>query len=140
MALERTFSIITPDATRRNLTGKSIDRFESNGLRIVASKRIRMTRAQAEGFYGVHRERPFFADLVEFMISGPVVVQVLEGDNAILKNRDIMGATNPADADEGTIRKDFAESIDANSVHGSDAPETAAEEIKFFFSDDELVG
>ena len=140
MALERTFSIIKPDATRRNLTGKIIDRFESNGLRIVASKRIRMTRAQAEGFYGVHRERPFFADLVEFMISGPVVVQVLEGDNAILKNREIMGATNPADADEGTIRKDFAESIDANSVHGSDAPETAAEEIKFFFSDDELVG
>ena len=140
MALERTFSIIKPDATRRNLTGKIIDRFESNGLRIVASKRIHLTREQAEGFYGVHRERPFFADLVEFMISGPVVVQVLEGDNAILKNRDIMGATNPADADEGTIRKDFAESIDANSVHGSDAPETAAEEIKFFFSDDELVG
>jgi nucleoside-diphosphate kinase len=140
MALERTFSIIKPDATRRNLTGKIIDRFESNGLRIVASKRIHLTREQAEGFYGVHRERPFFGDLVEFMISGPVVVQVLEGDNAILKNREIMGATNPADADEGTIRKDFAESIDANSVHGSDAPETAAEEIKFFFSDDELVG
>jgi nucleoside-diphosphate kinase len=140
MALERTFSIIKPDATRRNLTGKIIDRFESNGLRIVASKRIHLTREQAEGFYGVHRERPFFGDLVEFMISGPVVVQVLEGDNAILKNREIMGATNPADADEGTIRKDFAESIDANSVHGSDAPETAAEEIKFFFSDDELFG
>jgi len=140
MALERTFSIIKPDATRRNLTGKIIDRFESNGLRIVASKRIHLTREQAEGFYGVHRERPFFGDLVEFMISGPVVVQVLEGDNAILKNREIMGATNPADAEEGTIRKDFAESIDANSVHGSDAPETAAEEIKFFFSDDELVG
>ena len=140
MALERTFSIIKPDATRRNLTGKIIDRFESNGLRIVASKRIHLTREQAEGFYGVHRERPFFGDLVEFMIYGPVVVQVLEGDNAILKNREIMGATNPADADEGTIRKDFAESIDANSVHGSDAPETAAEEIKFFFSDDELVG
>ena len=140
MALERTFSIIKPDATRRNLTGKIIDRFETNGLRIIASKRIHMTREQAEGFYAVHSERPFFGDLVEFMISGPVVVQVLEGDNAILKNREIMGATNPADADEGTIRKDFAESIDANSVHGSDAPETAAEEIKFFFSDDELVG
>lgn len=140
MALERTFSIIKPDATRRNLTGKIIDRFETNGLRIIASKRIHMTREQAEGFYAVHSERPFFGELVEFMISGPVVVQVLEGDNAILKNREIMGATNPADADEGTIRKDFAESIDANSVHGSDAPETAAEEIKFFFSDDELVG
>ena len=140
MALERTFSIIKPDATKRNLTGKIIDRFESNGLRIVASKRIHMSRAQAEGFYAVHKERPFFNDLVDFMISGPVVVQVLEGDNAIAKNREIMGATNPAEADEGTIRKDFAESIEANSVHGSDAPETAAEEIKFFFSDDELVG
>ncbi len=140
MAIERTFSIIKPDATKRNLTGKIIDRFESAGLRIIASKRIQMTKAQAEGFYGVHKERPFFNDLVSFMISGPVVVQVLEGDNAVLKNRELMGATNPADADEGTIRKDFAESIDANSVHGSDAPETAAEEIKFFFSDDELVG
>ncbi|MCH1568799.1 MAG: nucleoside-diphosphate kinase [Alphaproteobacteria bacterium] len=140
MALERTFSIIKPDATKRNLTGKIIDRFESNGLRIVASKRIHMTREQAGGFYAVHKERPFYNDLVDFMVSGPVVVQVLEGENAIAKNREIMGATNPAEADEGTIRKDFAESIDANSVHGSDAPETAAEEIKFFFSDDELVG
>ena len=140
MAIERTFSIIKPDATKRNLTGKIIDRFESNGLRIIASKRIHMTREQAGEFYGVHKERPFYSDLVDFMISGPVVVQVLEGENAIAKNREIMGATNPAEADEGTIRKDFAESIDANSVHGSDAPETAAEEIKFFFSDDELVG
>jgi len=140
MAIERTFSIIKPDATKRNLTGKIIDRFESNGLRIVASKRIHMTREQAGEFYGVHKERPFYNDLVDLMISGPVVVQVLEGENAIAKNREIMGATNPAEADEGTIRKDFAESIDANSVHGSDAPETAAEEIKFFFSDDELVG
>ncbi|MGB1463575.1 MAG: nucleoside-diphosphate kinase [Parvibaculales bacterium] len=140
MAIERTFSIIKPDATKRNLTGKIIDRFESNGLRIIASKRIHMTREQAGGFYAVHKERPFYNDLVDFMISGPVVVQVLEGENAIAKNREIMGATNPAEADEGTIRKDFAESIDANSVHGSDAPETAAEEIKFFFTDDELVG
>ena len=140
MALERTFSIIKPDATKRNLTGKIIDRFESNGLRVVASKRLHMSREQAEGFYAVHKERPFFGELVSFMISGPVVVQVLEGENAIAKNREIMGATNPADANEGTIRKDFAESIEANSVHGSDAPETAAEEIKFFFSDDEIVG
>ena len=140
MALERTFSIIKPDATRRNPTGKIIDRFETNGLRIIASKRIHMTREQAEGFYAVHSERPFFGELVEFMISGPVVVQVLAGENAILKNREIMGATNPAEADAGTIRKDFAESLEANSVHGSDAPETAAEEIQFFFSDDELVG
>ena len=140
MAIERTFSIIKPDATKRNLTGKIIDRFESNGLRIIASKRIHMTREQAGGFYAVHKERPFYKDLVDFMISGPVVVQVLEGENAIAKNREIMGATNPTEADEGTIRKDFAESIDANSVHGSDAPETAAEEIKFFFTDDELVG
>ena len=140
MAIERTFSIIKPDATKRNLTGKIIDRFESNGLRVVASKRLHMSREQAEGFYAVHKERPFFGELVSFMISGPVVVQVLEGENAIAKNREIMGATNPADADEGTIRKDFAESIEANSVHGSDAPETAAEEIKFFFSDDDIVG
>jgi len=140
MALERTFSIIKPDATKRNLTGKIIDRFESNGLRVVASKRLHMSREQAEGFYAVHKERPFFGELVSFMISGPVVVQVLEGENAIAKNRKIMGATNPADANEGTIRKDFAESIEANSVHGSDAPETAAEEIKFFFSHDEIVG
>ncbi|MEE3058642.1 MAG: nucleoside-diphosphate kinase [Pseudomonadota bacterium] len=140
MATERTFSIIKPDATARNLTGQIIARFEGAGLRIVASKRIHMTREQAEGFYAVHKERPFFNDLVSFMISGPVVVQVLEGDNAIARNREIMGATNPADADAGTIRKDFAESIEANSVHGSDAPETAAEEIKFFFTDAEIVG
>lgn len=140
MALERTFSIIKPDATRRNLTGQIIARFEENGLRVVASKRIQMTKEQAEGFYGVHKERPFFNDLVAFMTSGPVVVQVLEGENAIAKNREVMGATNPADAADGTIRKDFAESIEANSVHGSDAPETAAEEIKFFFTDAELVG
>ncbi|MEC7154429.1 MAG: nucleoside-diphosphate kinase [Pseudomonadota bacterium] len=140
MATERTFSIIKPDATARNLTGQIIARFEEAGLRIVASKRIHMTREQAEGFYAVHKERPFFNDLVSFMISGPVVVQVLEGDNAIVRNREIMGATNPAEADAGTIRKDFAESIEANSVHGSDAPETAAEEIKFFFTDAEIVG
>jgi nucleoside-diphosphate kinase len=140
MATERTFSIIKPDATARNLTGQIIARFEEAGLRIVASKRIHMSREQAEGFYAVHKERPFFNDLVSFMISGPVIVQVLEGNNAIARNREIMGATNPADADAGTIRKDFAESIEANSVHGSDAPETAAEEIKFFFADNELVG
>ena len=140
MATERTFSIIKPDATARNLTGQISARFEEAGLRIVASKRIHMTREQAEGFYAVHKERPFFNDLVSFMISGPVVLQVLEGDNAIARNREIMGATKPADADAGTIRKDFAESIEANSVHGSDAPETAAEEIKFFFTDAEIVG
>ena len=140
MATERTFSIIKPDANARKLTCQIIDRFEEDGLRIVASKRIHMTREQAEGFYAVHKERPFFNDLVSFMISGPVVVQVLEGDNAIMRNRDIMGATNPAEADAGTIRKDFAESIEDNSVHGSDAPETAAEEIKFFFTDAEIVG
>jgi nucleoside-diphosphate kinase len=140
MATQRTFSIIKPDATRRNLTGEIVARFEKNGLRIVASKRIHMSKEQAEGFYAVHKERPFFNDLVSFMISGPVVVQVLEGEDAIAKNREIMGATNPADAADGTIRKDFAESIEANSVHGSDAPETAAEEIKYFFSDDEIVG
>ena len=140
MALERTFSIIKPDATRRNLTGKVIAKFEEAGLRVVASKRIHMTQAQAEGFYAVHKERPFFGELVEFMISEPVVVQVLEGENAIAKNREVMGATNPAEADAGTIRKEFALSIGENSVHGSDAPETAAEEIKYFFSDDEIVG
>jgi len=140
MALERTFSIIKPDATKRNLTGKIVAKFEAAGLRVVASKRIQMTQAQAEGFYGVHKERPFFGELVEFMISEPVVVQVLEGENAVLKNREVMGATNPAEADAGTIRKEFALSIGENSVHGSDAPETAAEEIKFFFSDDEIVG
>lgn len=140
MAIERTFSIIKPDATRRNLTGKVIAKFEDAGLRIVASKRIHMSQAQAEGFYAVHKERPFFGELVEFMISEPVVVQVLEGEDAIAKNREVMGATNPADAAEGTIRKEFALSIGENSVHGSDAPETAAEEIKYFFNDDELVG
>ena len=140
MATQRTFSIIKPDATARNLTGKINAMIEDAGLRIIAQKRIHMTKDQAEGFYGVHRERPFFNDLVSFMISGPVMVQVLEGENAIAKYREVMGATNPENADEGTIRKTFAESIEANSVHGSDAPETAAEEIKFFFSDDEIVG
>jgi len=140
MALERTLSIIKPDATRRNLTGAIVDRFEKAGLRVVASKRMQLSTAQAEAFYGVHRERPFFRSLVDFMTSGPVVVQVLEGQNAIAKNREVMGATNPANAAPGTIRKDFAESIEANSVHGSDAPETAAGEIKFFFSDLEIVG
>ena len=140
MALERTFSIIKPDATRRNLTGKIIAKFEEAGLRVVASRRIKMTRAQAEGFYAVHKERPFFGELVETMTSGPVVVQVLEGENAIARNREIMGATNPANAAPGTIRKEFALSLGENSVHGSDAPETAAEEIKFFFTDDEIVG
>jgi nucleoside-diphosphate kinase len=140
MALERTFSIIKPDATRRNITGKIIDRIESADLKVVASKRIHMSRAQAEEFYGVHRERPFFGELVDFMISGPVVVQVLEGENAVAKYRDVMGATNPANAAPGTIRKDFAESIEANSVHGSDGPDTAATEIKFFFKDNEIVG
>ena len=140
MALERTFSIIKPDATKRNLTGKIIAKFEEAGLRIVASKRIHMSREQAEGFYAVHKERPFFGELVDFMISEPVVVQVLEGENAIAEYRKVMGATNPSEADAGTIRAEFAESIDANTVHGSDAPETAAEEIVFFFSEDEIVG
>lgn len=140
MAIQRTFSIIKPDATARNLTGKINTMIESAGLSIIAQKRIQMTKAQAETFYGVHKERPFFNDLVSFMVSGPVVVQVLEGENAIAAYREIMGATNPADAAEGTIRKMFAESIDANSVHGSDAPETAAEEVAYFFSGLELVG
>ena len=140
MATERTLSIIKPDATRRNLTGKITAMLEEAGLRIVASKRLHLTREQAEGFYAVHRERPFFNDLVAFMTSGPVVVQVLEGEDAINKNRAVMGATNPANADEGTIRKLYAESLEANSVHGSDGPDTAAEEIPFFFSDDEIVG
>jgi len=140
MALERTFSIVKPDATRRNLTGAVVAKLEEGGLRVVASKRIQMTQAQAEGFYAVHKERPFYGELVAFMTSGPVVVQVLEGENAIARNREIMGATNPDEAAEGTIRKLYAENIEANSVHGSDAPETAAEEIKFFFSDDEIVG
>jgi nucleoside-diphosphate kinase len=140
MALQRTFSIIKPDATARNLTGAINAKIEEAGLRIIAQKRIRLSREQAEGFYAVHKERPFFNDLVEFMISGPVVVQVLEGEDAIAKYREVMGATNPEDAAPGTIRKEFAESIEANSVHGSDAPETAAQEIPFFFSDDEIVG
>lgn len=140
MAIERTFSIIKPDATRRNLTGAINAVFEKNGLRIVAQKRIHMTKAQAETFYGVHRERGFFGELVAFMISGPVVVQVLEGENAVQKNRDLMGATNPANAAEGTIRKLFAESIEANSVHGSDSAENAAIEIAYFFAGTEIVG
>ena len=140
MAATRTFSIIKPDATRRNLTGAITKMLEDAGLRVVASRRIRMTRDQAEGFYAVHRERPFFNDLVNFMISGPVVVQVLEGEDAVAKNREVMGATDPKKAASGTIRKDFAEDIEANSVHGSDAAETAANEIRFFFSDLEIVG
>ena len=140
MATERTFSIIKPDATRRNLTGAVTKMLEDAGLRVIASKRIHMTKEQAEGFYAVHRERPFFADLVRFMISGPVVVQVLEGENAVLRNREVMGATNPANADEGTIRKVHAESIEANSVHGSDSPENAATEIAYFFKPEEIVG
>ena len=139
MAVERTLSIIKPDATRRNLTGKINARFEEAGLRIVAQKRIRLTKEQAEKFYEVHAERSFFGELVSFMTSGPVIVQVLEGENAVVANRDIMGATNPANAAPGTIRKDFAESIEANSVHGSDSPENAASEIKFFFSKSEIV-
>ena len=140
MAANRTFSIIKPDATRRNLTGAVTKMLEDAGLRVVASKRIQMTREQAEGFYAVHRERPFFGDLVSFMTSGPVVVQVLEGDNAVQRNRDIMGATNPENADEGTIRKVHAESIEANSVHGSDSDENAAIEIAYFFKPEEIVG
>jgi nucleoside-diphosphate kinase len=140
MATERTFSIIKPDATRRNLTGAVTRMLEEAGLRVIASRRIRMTRDQAEGFYAVHRERPFYNDLVAFMTSGPVVVQVLEGDNAVARNREVMGATNPAQADEGTIRKTFAESIEANSVHGSDSAENARIEIDFFFKPDEIVG
>ncbi len=140
MAVERTLSIIKPDATRRNITGQVLARLEGAGLRVVAQKRLWLTRAQAEGFYAVHRERPFFNDLCSFMTSGPVVVQVLEGEDAIAKNREVMGATNPANADPGTIRADFAESIEANSVHGSDAPETAATEISYFFAATEIVG
>jgi nucleoside-diphosphate kinase len=140
MAATRTFSIIKPDATRRNLTGAITKTLEDAGLRVVASKRIRMTRDQAEGFYGVHRERPFFNDLCTFMTSGPVVVQVLESENAVARNREVMGATNPEQADEGTIRKLFAESIEANSVHGSDSDENAKIEIDFFFKPEEIVG
>ena len=137
---ERTFSIIKPDATEKNLTGAVNAVIEAAGLRIVAQKRIQMTIAQAESFYGVHSERPFFRDLVTFMTSGPVVVQVLEGENAVARNREVMGATNPANADAGTIRKEFAESIEANSVHGSDSLENAAIEIAYFFSQTEVVG
>ena len=140
MAIERTLSIIKPDATRRNLTGKINTMLEAGGLRIVAQKRLFLTQAQAEGFYAVHKERPFFNDLCKFMTSGPVVVQVLEGDNAIARNREIMGATDPAKADEGTIRKTFAESIEANSAHGSDSSENAAIEISYFFAATEIVG
>ncbi|MCC5975939.1 MAG: nucleoside-diphosphate kinase [Rubellimicrobium sp.] len=140
MAIERTLSIIKPDATRRNLTGKINAKFEEAGLRIVAQKRIQLTVDQAGEFYAVHRERPFFGELTEFMASGPVVVQVLEGENAVVRNREVMGATNPKDAAPGTIRAEFAESVGENSVHGSDAPETAKEEIAFFFSGLELVG
>ena len=135
MAIERTFSIIKPDAVEKNVIGEIVSRFEKNGLRVIASKMVHLTREQAGGFYAVHKERPFYNDLVTYMTSGPVVVQVLEGENAVLKNREIMGATNPADADPGTIRKDFATSIEENAVHGSDAPETAAQEIEFFFSE-----
>jgi len=133
VAIERTFSIIKPDAVAKNVIGKIYSRFETNGLKIIAAKMIHLSRAEAEGFYAVHKGRPFFNDLVEFMISGPVMVQVLEGENAIAKNRELMGATDPKKAEPGTIRADFAESIDANAVHGSDAPETAAVEIAYFF-------
>jgi len=139
MAVERTLSIIKPDATRRNLTGAINKCFEDAGLRIVAQKRIQLTRDKAEGFYAVHKERPFYGDLCDFMTSGPVVVQVLEGEGAIAKNREVMGATNPDDAAEGTIRKLFAENIEANSVHGSDSPDNAATEIKYFFEDSEII-
>ena len=140
MATERTFSIIKPDATRRNITGAVTNMLEKAGLRVVASKRIRMTRDQAEGFYAVHRERAFFNDLVAFMTSGPVVVQVLEAEGAVALNRKVMGATNPKEAEEGTIRRTFAESIEANTVHGSDSPENARTEIDFFFTAEEIVG
>jgi len=140
MAIERTLSIIKPDATRRNITGKINAAFEAAGLRIVAQKRLRLSLERAQAFYAVHKERPFYGDLCAFMTSGPVVAQVLEGEGAVAKNREIMGATNPADAAPGTIRAEHAESLEANSVHGSDAPETAATEIAFFFEDDEIVG
>ena len=140
MPIERTLSIIKPDATRRNITGKINSYFEKSGLRIIAQRRIKLTNEQAKEFYKVHQERPFYNSLVSFMTSGPVVVQVLEGEDAVLANRNIMGATNPAEAETGTIRKDFAESIEANSVHGSDSPENAIQEINFFFSKEEIVG
>ena len=139
MSVERTLSIIKPDATKRNLTGLINAKFENAGLKIIAQKRLQLTRSMAEEFYGIHKDRPFFNDLVDFMISGPVVVQVLEGDNAVKLNRDVMGATNPQDAEEGTIRKEFAESIEANSVHGSDSLENARNEISFFFANIELL-
>ena len=140
MAIERTFSIVKPDAVAKNVIGQIYTRFEQAGLKVVAAKMKQLSRAEAEGFYAVHRERPFFNDLVEFMISGPVMLQVLEGEDAIAKNREVMGATNPADAEPGTIRAEFAESVGENSVHGSDAPETAAEEIAYFFAGTEIVG
>lgn len=140
MAIERTFSMIKPDATRRNLTGAITQKLEEAGLRVIASKRVWMSKREAEGFYAVHKARPFFGELVETMTSGPTIVQVLEGENAILKNREVMGATNPADAAEGTIRKSFAVSIGENSVHGSDAPETASQEIAYWFAETEIVG
>lgn len=140
MATERTFSMIKPDATKRNLTGAITKMFEDAGLKVVASRRVWMSRRQAEGFYAVHKERPFFDELCDFMSSGPTVVQVLEGENAITKNREIMGATNPSDAADGTVRKLYANSIGENSVHGSDAPETAAAEIRYWFADTEIVG
>ena len=140
MAIERTFSMIKPDATRRNLTGAITQKLEEAGLRVIASKRVWMSLRQAEGFYAVHSERPFFGELTEFMSSAPTIVQVLEGENAIAKNREIMGATNPSEADAGTIRKEFALSLGENSVHGSDAPETAAEEISYWFAETEIVG
>ena len=139
MSFERTLSIIKPDATKRNLTGLINAKFENAGLKIIAQKRLQLTRSMAEKFYEIHKDRPFFNDLVDFMISGPVVVQVLEGDNAVKLNRDVMGATNPDDAEEGTVRKEFAESIEANSVHGSDSLENAQNEISFFFANIELV-
>jgi nucleoside-diphosphate kinase len=140
MAVERTLSILKPDATRRNLTGRISAKFEEAGLRIVAQKRLKLTEEQAGAFYAVHRERSFYKDLVAFMTSGPVVVQVLEGEDAVARNREVMGATNPANAAPGTIRKELAESIEANSVHGSDSPENAAVEIAFFFAGTEIVG
>jgi nucleoside-diphosphate kinase len=140
MSVTRTFSIIKPDATRRNLTGAITKMLEEAGLRVIASRRIWMTRDQAEGFYAVHRDRPFYSDLCNFMTSGPVVVQVLEGENAVARNREVMGATNPAQADDGTIRKKYAESIEANSVHGSDSDDNAKIEIDFFFKPEEIVG
>ena len=139
MSVERTLSILKPDATRRNITGKVNARFEEAGLRIVAQRRLRLSMERAQEFYAVHKDRPFYNDLCEFMSSGAVVVQVLEGENAILKNREVMGATNPVEADPGTIRKDFAESIEANTVHGSDSPDNAAQEIAFFFDDDDIA-